>query len=362
MASLIPLTRRTAALLLVASLAACGGGGGGSSDGGGGGGSTGGGGESGGGTGGGNGGGNGNGGSGGNGSQSVTGTYQLKAGAETHSQMLADANAMGANGYVLFSSLTGAMTATTRPDIGDFYLSDTAHAGRKFSYVNPASPGSMSDFLNQLNQQGSSGYMYKSGAAFPNEGNDFREIYVKDNSRNDQFTYRTVTPVATTAQTFSAELNAQGQAGYRYLGPQIINGVNFSLYAKRNDNVTYEYQVNSINSASPAADNAGLQKLLTEKGAGGWFMRGVEGLGDAPNFSFVDVYEKSSAQSGAIEYLVESSQIGIPLQTQLDSMNANAAKGFFFFSQYGTEDGKFSAISIKNSAWMIHPLAGVSFP
>ena len=72
-------------------------------------------------------------------------------------------------------------------------------SGRKFSYVNPASPGSMSDFLNQLNQQGSSGYTHKSGAAFPNEGNDFREIYVKDNSRSDQFTYRTVTPVATTA-------------------------------------------------------------------------------------------------------------------------------------------------------------------
>ena len=349
MATITQLTRRTAALLLIASLAACGGGGGGDGGSSSGGGSTGGGSTGGGGTGGGTG-----------GTQTVTGTYKLKAGASSHAQMLTDVNSMGADGYVFLSSLAGTYTATS-VEIGDFYLSDTAHAGRKFSYVNPAAASTMADFVTQLNQQGSSGYMYKSDAVFGSVS-DIRSVYVKDNSRSDQFSYKAVSPVGVTAAAFAADLNTQGAAGYRYLGPQIDSkGVIFSLYAKRNDSVTYQYDVLPLSTPSPAADSAGLQKLLTAKGAQGWFMRGTEGLG-ALGTTFVDVYEKSSAQSGAIEYLVEPTSSNVSVQTQLTSMNTNAAKGFFFLSQFSTSDNKFSTISVKNSVWMIHPLAGVSFP
>ena len=150
MPSLMQITRRTAALLLISTLAACGGGGDGGSGGsnGGGGGSEGGGGN----TGGGNGGGTGN--------QAVTGTYKLGGQtAASHAQMLNAANSMGADGYALFSSLAGSISPTST-EIGDFYLTDTAHAGRKFSYVNPAAQPTRIAFLAQLNQQGSSGYMY----------------------------------------------------------------------------------------------------------------------------------------------------------------------------------------------------------
>jgi hypothetical protein len=43
-------------------------------------------------------------------------------------------------------------------------------------------------------------------------------------------------------------------------------------------------------------------------------------------------------------------------------MNANAANGFFYFSGIMTADSKTSTIYVKNSAWMINPLAGVTFP
>ncbi|WP_427772007.1 hypothetical protein [Comamonas thiooxydans] len=351
------ITRRTAALLLISTLAACGGGGDGGSGGntGGGGGSEGGGGNTGGGnTGGGNGGGTGN--------QAVTGTYKMGGQTATsHAQMLNDANSMGADGYALFSSLAGSI-GPTGAVIGDFYLTDTAHAGRKFSYVNPAAQPSRTAFLAQLNQQGSRGYMYKSDAVF-NDVSDNRSVYVKDNSRSDQFSYRTVTPVATTAEAFATELNGQGAEGYRYLGPQIVNNELFSLYAKRNDSVTYTYQVDKLGSASSAADAAAMRTRLAPKGADGWFIRGTQGLGSDPmNMNYVDVFEKSSAQNGAIEYLVEASASSDSLATQLNNMNANAAKGFFYFSGIVTADGKTSTIYVKNSAWMINPLAGVTFP
>ena len=352
MPSLMQITRRTAALLLISTLAACGGGGDGGSGGsnGGGGGSEGGGGN----TGGGNGGGTGN--------QAVTGTYKLGGQtAASHAQMLNAANSMGADGYALFSSLAGSISPTTT-EIGDFYLTDTAHAGRKFSYVNPAAQSSRIAFLAQLNQQGSSGYMYKSDAVF-SDVSDIRSVYVKDNSRSDQFSYRTVTPVAKTAEDFAAELNGQGAAGYRYLGPQIINNELFSLYAKRNDSVTYTYQVDKLGSSFSATDAAAMRTRLAPKGADGWFIRGTQGLGSDPmNMNYVDVFEKSSAQNGAIEYLVEASASSDSLTTQLNNMNANAAKGFFYFSGIMTADGKTSTIYVKNSAWMINPLAGVTFP
>ncbi|QQN70561.1 MULTISPECIES: hypothetical protein [Comamonas] len=352
MPSLMQITRRTAALLLISTLAACGGGGDGGSGGsnGGGGGSEGGGGN----TGGGNGGGTGN--------QAVTGTYKLGGQtAASHAQMLNAANSMGADGYALFSSLAGSISPTST-EIGDFYLTDTAHAGRKFSYVNPAAQPTRIAFLAQLNQQGSSGYMYKSDAVF-SDVSDIRSVYVKDNSRSDQFSYRTVTPVAKTAEDFAAELNGQGAAGYRYLGPQIINNELFSLYAKRNDSVTYTYQVDKLGSSFSAADAAAMRTRLAPKGADGWFIRGTQGLGSDPmNMNYVDVFEKSSAQNGAIEYLVEASASSDSLTTQLNNMNANAAKGFFYFSGIMTADGKTSTIYVKNSAWMINPLAGVTFP
>ena len=349
MPSLKQVTRRTAALLLISTLAACGGGGG---DGGSG---TGGGNTGGGDNGGGNGGGS-------NGNQAVTGTYKMGGQtAASHAQMLNAANSMGADGYALLSSLAGSISSTGS-EIGDFYLTDTAHAGRKFSYVNPAAQPSRIGFLAQLNQQGSSGYMYKSDAVF-SDVSDIRSVYVKDHSRSDQFSYRTVTPVATTAEAFATELNGQGAEGYRYLGPQVVNNELFSLYAKRNDSVTYTYQVDKLPSASSAADAAAMRTRLAQKGADGWFMRGTQGLGSDPmNMNYVDVFEKSSAQNGAIEYLVEASAGSDSLTTQLSNMNANAANGFFYFSGIMTADGKTSTLYAKNSAWMIHPLAGVSFP
>lgn len=351
----VQLTRRSAAMLMLASLAACGGGGGGNDGGGIGGGSDGGPGE-------GNGGGNSGGGNdGGTGNQAVTGTYKLGGQTATsHAQMLDAANSMGADSYVLFGPLVGAISATGA-EIGDFYLTDTAHAGRKFSYVNPAAQPSRIGFLAQLNQQGSSGYMYKSDAVF-SDISDTRSIYVKDNSRSDQFSYRTVAP-ATTAENFAAELNAQGVEGYRYLGPQMVSNEMFSLYAKRNDSVTYSYQVDKLSSPSSAADAVEMRARLAQKGADGWFIRGTQGLGNDPmSMSYVDVFEKSSAQNGAIEYLVEAASINDALTTQLSNMNANAAKGFFYYSGIVTADNKTSTIYVKNIAWMIHPLAGVSFP
>ena len=129
------LTRRTAALLMLASLTACGGGGGGGSD-------SGGGGTDG-----------GSGGGGGGGATVNTGQYRLLPAANSFASALATANAQGAQGYALMSSLA-TMTSPTTNVVGDFYLSDTAHKNARLDYLADPEPGSVGELLAQLKQRG----------------------------------------------------------------------------------------------------------------------------------------------------------------------------------------------------------------
>lgn len=341
------MTRRAAGLLLLASLAACGGGDGDGSagnTGGGGGGGSGGGGNGGGSGGGGGGGGNGNGGGG----NSVTGSYSLKPAATSFNQMLADANAMGATGFALLSELVAGNGQSS-----DFYVSDTAHAGQKLQYQLLPVVATLPEFLTQLNQQGSNGYMFKSFAALGNPG-EMRNVLVKNASRSETFSYEATSSTGQTAQAFQADLNARGARGFRWIGPAMVGSSMVNLYAKRSDGSTYEYMVE----AELDETLANMKTHWNSKGVNGWLARGSQGLGSAS----VDMYEKSSAQSGAVEYRVEPQTAGMSPADMKDQMNANAADGFFFFSEIVDSAGAVGVISIKNGGLLVHPLAGVSFP
>ena len=340
------MTRRAAGLLLLASLDACGGGDGdGSGNTGGGGGGSGGGGNGGGSGGGGGGGGNGNGGGG----NSVTGSYSLKPAAGSETQMLNDANAMGATGFALLSSL-GAGNGHS----GDFYVSDTAHAGHQFTYMVQPAQATASVFLTQLNQHGSNGYRFKSFSAFGAPGG-MSNLFVKNSSRSDQFSYETGASAGLSRQQWQVELNEKGARGFHWIGPAMLsNGDTVNLYVKRSDGVTYAYELES------ELDDtlANMQTHWNSKGAEGWLARGSVSL----DTDSVDIYEKSSVQSGAVEYRVEPRAAGLSPEDMKDQMNANAADGFFFFSEIVDSAAAQGVISIKNGGLLDHPLAGVSFP
>ncbi|MBH1963460.1 MAG: hypothetical protein I8H77_03935 [Comamonadaceae bacterium] len=340
------ITRRSAALWMLAGLSACGGGGGDDSEtpnpGGG---DTGGGdpgtGNPGGGT-------------------TITGTYSLQPGAATNGGALADANRMGAQGYALVTPL--AITSGLSVVAGDFYLSDTAHAGHKLEYLLQPDEASLAGFLAQLNRQGAGGYALKSSMVFPSSPTDIRHLYVKNTSRSDQFSYEALTTDPQTPQAVAEELNRQGARGFRFIGPMIVGGAMFSLYVKRSDGVTYQYAVDAQGSAYSAADRPGLQTLLDAKGADGWLVRGSVGKGSPVSMSFMSIYEKSSVQSGAVQYAVDALSANASLNDMVRDMNTQASKGFFWLFQQVTSNGQISTISVKNGGTLVHALAGVSFP
>lgn len=336
------ISRRAAAVVVIALLAACGGGGGGSDD-----------------SGGGNGGGGGGGGGGGSNPgtpTAVTGQYRLQPAATDFTGALAAMNAQGAQGYAYVSALG----ASGAPGVfGDFYVSDTAHAASRLEYVTEPALTSADAALAQMNARGAQGYAYKAGAAYgttlPIEQ---RSIYVKDTSRSTTYTYeRRASTSATTRAAYEAQLNEQGARGYRLVGPMFVSGDQFTLYVKDNSGTTYSYSLRDWVGSMGAADGAALQTQLTEMGAQGYMYQGGMGL----QGQTVVQFEKSSAQNGAVEYVVEESKL-TSLEQMLARMNERAAQGFFLFSDVVANDGKTYTISVKNAPALRHPLAGISFP
>lgn len=278
----------------------------------------------------------------------VTGQYRLAAASTDFAGALAAMNAQGAQGYAFLSTL-GASQGT----FGDFYVSDTAHAGARLEYATQPIAASADAALAQMNAQGAQGFLYKAPMAF-SSGSDLRSLYVRDASRSNTYSYeRQPITGAVSRAAFDAQLNAQGARGYRFFGPLMAGSDSFSLYGKDASATTYAYTVRDAG----AANGAALLQQLNELGAQGFVYVGallVEG-------STVALFEKSSAQNGPVEYRVEESSQGSADQL-VARLNERAAQGFFFFSDVGLSDGKIYTLSVKNAVGLRHPLAGPTFP
>ncbi|CAB5715046.1 Uncharacterised protein [Delftia tsuruhatensis] len=340
--TMVQLTRRSAALLLLGSLAACGGGGGG------------GGGEPGGGD-------PGTPGNPGGGTPTpVTGQYRMETAAGSFDAALSAMNALGAQGYAFTYTLASGGASFPAP-MGDFYVSDTAHAGVRLDYRMVGDVAGVSALVAQLNQQGAQGYLYKSGMAFPDSTQELRNLYVRSATAGSTYSYETRPAVGALDTTgFTQQLAEMSGRGFRYTGPLVSGNDMFNLYVKDSRAPAFEYAVFALAAPFGMASGAALKQRLDEMGAKGHLLRGALVL--RGNTEGVQLYEKSGDQQGAIEYRVEPVSSSASLAQRLAQFNRNAAEGFFAFGDVVTDDGQFHAISVRNVKRMVHPLAGASFP
>jgi hypothetical protein len=340
------LTRRSAALLLLGALAACGGGGGGGTG-------------EGGGTEPGNPGGGDPGGGGTPTPTPVTGQYRMESAAGNFDAALSAMNALGAQGYA-FTYTLATPTSSLPVPMGDFYVTDTAHAGTRLDYRMVADVAGVSALVAQLNEQGAQGYLYKSGMAY-GDTQDLRNLYVRSAGSGSTYTYETQPPVgALDTAGFRQQIVAMGARGMRYVGPLISGSEMFNLYVKDSKAPAFEYEVFTLAAPFGMANGAALGQRLNEMGARGYLLRGALVL--RGNTEGVQLYEKSADQQGAIEYRLESVSSSTALAQRLEQFNRNAAEGFFAFGDVVTDDGQFHLISVRNVKRMVHPLAGVAFP
>ncbi len=348
----LAMTRRAAALALTACLAACGGGGGGGDAFGGG---TGGGGGGGGVDGGGNGGGNGGGGNGGGGTPSpqVTGQYIAQP-AASGAALLAAMNDQGSRGYAYLSAMvTGGGMQT------DFYVTDTAHTSSRLTYETVAQANSGDGLVAQLNQQGARGFAFK-GPYLSADGPGISLLTVRDAARGATYAYeRQPISGSLSSDAFQAQLNAEGAMGYRLVGPIGAGQDSFNLYARDSSATTYSYTVIPVTGSGGMASGEALRQRLNEQGAQGRFYLGAFSLQGG---AIGQVFEKSSAQNGPVEYDLSAVNLQQPGDQKLAAMNQRAAQGFFFVSDLSIDDGSTYTLSARNAASLRSPLVGVAFP
>ncbi|MEO7057263.1 MAG: hypothetical protein ABI143_10690 [Caldimonas sp.] len=192
-----------------------------------------------------------------------------------------------------------------------------------------SSTASASDFLAQINAEGSRGFRFFSGLAFASAGGGAEEVaaYVKDANTTWTFEREAVT---TTSSALLSQLQASGARGFRFAGPYFASGATFDLYRKDNGAATtYIYNVLPV-----AASSTDFLAQANAQGANGYYATGAAYMVGA---STVTIYEKASAGNARYAYeVLANSTTDADLLAQL---NAEGARGYRFRTSFVFSDG-----------------------
>jgi hypothetical protein len=209
------------------------------------------------------------------------------------------------------------------------------------SYEALVTTASRSDFLTQLNNQGTKGFNYfgpniLGGAGF--------NLYAKDSSTT--FSYE-ILDTQTTAATFVAQLNAQGARGFDFYGPTTVG----TIYAKESNAANNTFEV----LAAPASA-AGFLSQANAQGDKGFLYLGPYSLGN--------IYGKSS--SGNAKYTYRLAAQPATHDALVTQANAQGLEGYKFGGLEilsGDPAGAFLNIYVKDTAqaakfqWKTNPAA-----
>ncbi len=278
----------------------------------------------------------------------LTGQYRCEEPSEALDTSLAAMNALGARGYAFVSVLAQADGS------GDFYLSDSAHQGVRLEYALAPQAASSEAELARCNQQGASGWAFKGPVGY---GGAVYTLFVRETGGKQRFVYEKMPlPTALSQAGFQAQLNAQGARGFRLVGPMSVGGEIFNLYVKDASTTTYSYSLQDITDMHlPQV----LLKRLETMGAQGYLYLGGMVLAGSTG---AQVYEKSSAQSGRVDYHLQELPDQTSLAQFLDGLNERAAQGYFFYGELVLGGQRVHKLSVRGAVALRHPLAGITFP
>jgi hypothetical protein len=144
----------------------------------------------------------------------------------------AQANTEGAKGYFAFD------TGNNFPY--NFYCQGSGAAVQYiYSYASDVVPSSTSDFIDQLNQWGKSGYYINGQVIDVNSNIVFQTSYEKNTISTPNYTYALLTP-QTDLNNYVSQLNSEGAQGYR--GQKynlLLNYAPYNVYGSGMDVMVY---------------------------------------------------------------------------------------------------------------------------
>jgi hypothetical protein len=224
--------------------------------------------------------------------------------------LLSDLNAEGAKGYMFLSPLaSGGSSAYVYVKTGD----------ATYVYETKTPVASAADFLSQANEAGSRGFRWV--GALSTGGASTVMVYRKDSdAAGATYTYHTEA-AASDKDSFLAQVNAQGAAGYFNTAAAYgFGGDIVAVFEKSSaGNSTYAYEV-----GADAADTIGALAQFDEKGARGFRYRYPYLLGGFSGSVFV----KDLSQSSTFTY--QALTEGATLDADIAQSNAVGADGYGF--------------------------------
>ena len=265
-------------------------------------------------------------------------------------------NQQGAAGYAYISGLANQTNfGSGQPPVFEFSsLFAKGLASVAYQYAADPALNDATQFLNRLNSRGAQGYVFKGPVGF-NLGapsTEFYDLFVSS-TRRATYSYRLVVLAALGPVNLTA-LNQQGRDGYAYRGPLLIGAQYADLYVKDNTSVaTYNYEITpSID--TPTATLA----EMNARGAQFYAFQGPISNGS----TFVNLYERASTTTTAIQYALSASKVNQPPAEALAKANDFASRGFFFYSDYAFFNPTEYVSLFYKGPPQVHPIYGVVFP
>lgn len=246
--------------------------------------------------------------------------------------VLAEANAMGAQGFAYYAPFT----------FGNLYVKDSDHSGT-YSYALIRDGASLSETVSQMNMMGGQGLAYYLPLTAGN-------LYVKDSSHSGTYSYQSGANVSS-IPALQTQMNAMGAQGFAFYTP-LTGGYIYVKDSARSTTYSYNLAPTSFFSA----------ESLTQLNA-----MGQQGFKLLANFSLIaqiiigsdvrNVYCKDSSRTGTYSYSLLAAPSG--RDNMLAQLNERGALGFSYLVQFFLLEGtrniyvKFDASA--NCSYSINP-------
>ena len=224
---------------------------------------------------------------------SMTYDYQSLDPTGNAAELLAQLNQQGSSGFMFMGPLA---SGSAYSDVHHYFLKENGTA-QTFEYQLTGT-GTIADFKSTLASQGLNGWQWLSSYMVDSSGFDERDLFVRHPGRAEKFSYRILDVPAGEAEYLS-QCNTQGADHYRWVGPIYLSGAEYNVFVKSSSlNGIYRYTFRD--STSTRAEFLSQANAL---GSQGWSFKGEFYLGGSTQ----NVYVGFTASEGptAPEIVVE---------------------------------------------------------
>lgn len=263
--------------------------------------------------------------------------------ATNRTQAESNLNARGARGYAFVGPMasyqqTWSMELYKQGNIGETY---------SYKLLNVAGVSAAAR-LASMEAEGARGYLYKSTIIYGIDIANLVDIFVKSSARNTTtYSYRMK------AEGFNLDsLQANGAEGYAYRGQIVIDNLTQSLYVKDNSaNAQYDYKT----STHAMLGDGLMLATMNELGAQAYAYHGSIYTGG----KFLALYVRSSANHSPYSYTLDSKFIG-GMDETVSALNKRTASGESYYGDM--MDGQNAMSVFYKGPAIVHPLLGPVFP